>query len=104
MAGGVWYLRDWNNWIDNPELGQIAFQFGTRPLLTQESPIPEGWKDELTKLEEGDVLLHRFSPTGFYSSRGAQPVPAQPRGALRPPDRLLDRGGGRPSASSSTSA
>jgi NAD(P)H-dependent flavin oxidoreductase YrpB (nitropropane dioxygenase family) len=36
MAGGVWCLREWNDWIDNPELGQIAFQFGTRPLLTQE--------------------------------------------------------------------
>jgi len=68
MAGGVWYLRDWNDWIDNPELGQIAFQFGTRPLLTQESPIPQQWKDHLTQLEPGDVLLHRFSPTGFYSS------------------------------------
>ena len=68
MAGGVWHLRDWNEWIDNPELGQIAFQFGTRPLLTQESPIPQAWKDELTKIEEGDVLLHKFSPTGFYSS------------------------------------
>src|SRR6187431_1175664 len=31
MAGGVWYLRDWSDWIDNPELGAIAFQFGTRP-------------------------------------------------------------------------
>ncbi len=30
MAGGVWYLRDWNDWIDNPELGAIAFQYGTR--------------------------------------------------------------------------
>lgn len=68
MAGGVWYLRDWNDWIDNPELGTIAFQFGTRPLLTQESPIPQVWKDRLTQLEEGDILLHRFSPTGFYSS------------------------------------
>jgi NAD(P)H-dependent flavin oxidoreductase YrpB (nitropropane dioxygenase family) len=68
MAGGVWYLRDWENWIDNEELGQIAFQFGTRPLLTQESPIPQSWKDELTKIQEGDVLLHKFSPTGFYSS------------------------------------
>ena len=68
MAGGVWFLRDWDNWIDNPELGQIAFQFGTRPLLTQESPIPQQWKDRLTMLEEGDVLLHKFSPTGFYSS------------------------------------
>jgi nitronate monooxygenase len=68
MAGGVWFLREWDNWIDNPELGQIAFQFGTRPLLTEESPIPQGWKDALRELEPGDVLLHKFSPTGFYSS------------------------------------
>ncbi len=68
MAGGVWYLRDWEDWIDNPELGQIVFQYGTRPLLTVESPIPQGWKDRLRTLDDGDVLLHRFSPTGFYSS------------------------------------
>ncbi len=68
MAGGVWNLKEWEHWIDNPELGQIAFQFGTRPLLTRESPIPEGWKQRLMTLEEGDILLHRFSPTGFYSS------------------------------------
>ncbi len=68
MAGGVWYLRDWENWIDSPELGQIAFQYGTRPLLTEESPIPQAWKDRLRTLDDGDVLLHRFSPTGFYSS------------------------------------
>ena len=68
MAGGVWYLREWDHWIGNPELGQIAFQFGTRPLLTHESPIPDAWKDALRALEPGDVLLHRFSPTGFYSS------------------------------------
>ena len=73
MAGGVWYLRDWEHWIDNPELGQIAFQYGTRPLLTQESPIPQKWKDELTKIQEGDVLLQRFSPTGFYSSAVRNP-------------------------------
>ncbi len=73
MAGGVWYLRDWDNWIDNPELGSIAFQFGTRPLLTQESPIPQGWKDKLTHIAPGEVLLHRFSPTGFYSSAVRNP-------------------------------
>ncbi|MDX3909792.1 MAG: nitronate monooxygenase [Sphingobium sp.] len=73
MAGGVWHLRDWNDWIDNPELGNIAFQFGTRPLLTQESPIPQEWKDRLPLLEEGDILLHRFSPTGFYSSAVRNP-------------------------------
>ncbi|MBN8502485.1 MAG: nitronate monooxygenase, partial [Sphingomonadales bacterium] len=73
MAGGVWYLRDWDNWIDNPELGQIIFQYGTRPLLTQESPIPQAWKDALRTIEEGDVLLHRFSPTGFYSSAVRNP-------------------------------
>ncbi|TXI11775.1 MAG: nitronate monooxygenase, partial [Novosphingobium sp.] len=73
MAGGVWFLREWNDWIDNPELGAIAFQFGTRPLLTEESPIPQGWKDHLRTLEPGDVLLHRFSPTGFYSSAVRNP-------------------------------
>lgn len=73
MAGGVWYLRDWNDWIDNPELGKIAFQFGTRPLLTKESPIPDGWKAKLMEIEQGEVLLHRFSPTGFYSSAVKNP-------------------------------
>ena len=68
MAGGVWYLRDFEDWIDNPEVGPIVFQFGTRPLLTRESPIPELWKQRLMTLEEGDVQLHRHSPTGFYSS------------------------------------
>ncbi|MEO1090382.1 MAG: nitronate monooxygenase [Pseudomonadota bacterium] len=68
MAGGVWWLRDWVDWIDNEELGPMAFQFGTRPLLTQESPIPETWKSRLVELQPGDVLLQRFSPTGFYSS------------------------------------
>ena len=68
MAGGVWYLREWQDWIDNPELGPVAFQFGTRPVLTQESPISDAWKRRLVELEPGDVSLNRFSPTGFYSS------------------------------------
>ena len=68
MAGGVWCLEEWENWIDNPDLGPIAFQFGTRPLLTKESPIGDAWKQRLRTLKEGDVFLNRFSPTGFYSS------------------------------------
>ena len=68
MAGGVWFLRDWQDWIDNSELGPISFQFGTRALLTKESPIPDAWKKRLLSLKEGDVLLNRFSPTGFWSS------------------------------------
>jgi hypothetical protein len=68
MAGGAWHLVDWEHWLDNPEIGPIAFQFGTRPLLTQESPISPSWKKKLLTLKEGDVYLNRFSPTGFYSS------------------------------------
>jgi nitronate monooxygenase len=68
MAGGVWWLEEWEDWIDNPDLGPIAFQFGTRPLLTKESPISEAWKQRLMTLKEGDVFLNHFSPTGFYSS------------------------------------
>lgn len=68
MAGGVWNLGEWEDWIDNPELGPMAFQFGTRPLLTKESPISDAWKRRLLELKDGDVFLNRFSPTGFYSS------------------------------------
>ena len=41
MAGGVWRLDEWADWIDDPDIAPVAFQFGTRPLLTEESPIPE---------------------------------------------------------------
>ncbi len=68
MAGGVWWLSEWANWLDNPEIGPVAFQFGTRPLLTQESPISASWKKKLLTLKKGDIRLNRFSPTGFYSS------------------------------------
>ena len=68
MAGGVWWLSEWTDYLDNPSLGSIAFQYGTRPLLTQESPISHAWKDKLFSLKQGDIFLNRFSPTGFYSS------------------------------------
>lgn len=68
MAGGVWHIEDWEHWLDNPEIGPVAFQFGTRPILTQESPVPAAWKKRLLTLKEGDISLNRFSPTGFYSS------------------------------------
>ena len=73
MAGGVWRLDEWEDWLDNPELGPVAFQFGTRPLLTKESPISDEWKQKLLTLKEGDVYLNRFSPTGFYSSAVSNP-------------------------------
>ncbi len=68
MAGGVWYMRDWADWIEDPEIAPVAFQLGTRPLLTRESPISDQWKKRLLGLEEGDVFLNKYSPTGFYSS------------------------------------
>lgn len=68
IAGGVWQLKDWEDYIDNPELGDVAFQFGTRPMVTQESPISEAWKNLMLHLKKGDVILQKFSPTGFFSS------------------------------------
>ena len=68
MAGGVWRLDEWADWIDDPEIAPVAFQLGTRPLLTTESPISDVWKQRLLTLKEGDIFLNRYSPTGFYSS------------------------------------
>lgn len=68
MAGGVWHLNEWSHWLRNPEIGKIAFQFGTRPILTQESPVSDEWKSKLLTLKKGEIYLNRYSPTGFYSS------------------------------------
>jgi NAD(P)H-dependent flavin oxidoreductase YrpB (nitropropane dioxygenase family) len=68
VAGGIWWLSEWMEYIDNPEIGPVAFQFGTRPMVTVESPIHVNVKKRLMKVSKGEVLLQRFSPTGFYSS------------------------------------
>ena len=68
IAGGVWCLSDWQDYIDNPELGNVAFQFGTRPMITKESPISDAWKKLMLQTKKGDVILQKFSPTGFFSS------------------------------------
>ena len=68
LAGGVWSLYEWTDYIDNPDIGKIAFQFGTRPMITKESPISDAWKKLMLHLKNGDVILQKFSPTGFFSS------------------------------------
>lgn len=68
IAGGVWNLSEWEDYIDNPELGPVAFQFGTRPMITKESPVGDSWKKLMLNTKKGDVILQKFSPTGFYSS------------------------------------
>src|SRR5439155_25817966 len=65
MAGGVWYLREWNDWIGNPELGPVTFRFGTRPLLSQESPNSNPWKRKLPSLGGGEFCLYHFYSTLF---------------------------------------
>ena len=68
IAGGVWWLSEWEDYIDNKELGLIGFQFGTRPILTTESPVAKPWQAKLMSLKKGDIKLTQLSPTGFYSS------------------------------------
>lgn len=68
IAGGVWSLEDWKDYINNPDIGKVAFQFGTRPMITKESPISDAWKKLMLQVKKGDVILQRFSPTGFFSS------------------------------------
>ncbi|MDR0968786.1 MAG: nitronate monooxygenase [Holosporaceae bacterium] len=68
IAGGVWQLSEWEDYINNPELGLTAFQFGTRPILTTECPVAKAWQPKLMSLKKGDVKLTPLSPTGFYSS------------------------------------
>lgn len=68
IAGGVWWLSEWEDYIGNKELGNVCFQFGTRPILTQETPVAKAWHSKLMSLKRGDIKLNQLSPTGFYSS------------------------------------
>jgi NAD(P)H-dependent flavin oxidoreductase YrpB (nitropropane dioxygenase family) len=68
IAGGVWWLSEWEDYINNNELGLVAFQFGTRSILTTECPVSKAWQPKLMTLKRGDVKLTPLSPTGFYSS------------------------------------
>ncbi|MDR2760747.1 MAG: nitronate monooxygenase [Rickettsiales bacterium] len=68
IAGGVWNIAEYEHYLDNPEIGLVAFQFGTRPMVVKESPVSDRLKQILLNLKEGDIKTNRFSPTGFYSS------------------------------------
>ncbi len=88
MAGGVWNLSAFEKeWINNDFLQPLMFQFGTRPLLTKESPISDAWKNKLFDLKEGDIVINKFSPTGFYSSAVNNSFLAELRGIS---DRQVD--------------
>ena len=89
MAGGVWYLREWDDWLDNPELGPVAFQFGTRPLLTQESPISDAWKRGCSTLQEGDVCCTISARPGSIPRRCSNGFIEELCERARSADRLL---------------
>ncbi len=68
IAGGIWWLSEWLDYINNDEIGPVGFQFGTRPMVTMECPLADNVKKKLLNIEKGDVKLQKFSPTGLYSS------------------------------------
>jgi len=68
IAGGIWWLSEWLDYMDNDEIGPVGFQFGTRPMVTIESPLSEHVKKKLMSVGEGEVRQQKFSPTGLYSS------------------------------------
>ena len=68
IAGGIWWLSEWIDYMNNEEIGPVGFQFGTRPMVTMESPLHNDVKKKLLNVEKGGVKLQKFSPTGLYSS------------------------------------
>ena len=68
IAGGVWNLKDYEKFLDNKEIGNVAFQFGTRPIVTVENPAPMPFKQALLNVKKNDIKTNNFSPTGFWSS------------------------------------
>ena len=89
MAGGVWYLREWEHWIDNPELGPDRLPVRHPAAADPGKPdLRRPGSAACSTLEEGDVFLNRFSPTGFYSSAVNNPFIQELRDRSRAPGRL----------------
>ena len=95
MAGGVWWLSEWQDWIDNQELGPVAFQFGTRPLMTQESPISDAWKKRLLQLKKGRCVPQPLLAHRLLFVRRQQPLHRGAARQIRAPGRLQPARGGR---------
>jgi NAD(P)H-dependent flavin oxidoreductase YrpB (nitropropane dioxygenase family) len=68
IAGGIWWLSEWLDYMDSDEIGPVGFQFGTRAMVTVESPLGDNIKKKLLHVGRGEVKLQKFSPTGLYSS------------------------------------
>ena len=70
MAGGVWWLEEWEHWIDNPELGPIAFQFGTRPAADAGKPDQCRLEAAPVAVGGGRCLPQPLQPHRFLFQRG----------------------------------
>ena len=96
MAGGVWWLEEWEDWIDNPDLGPDRLPVRHPPAADPGEPDRRGLEAEAADASrKGDVFLNRFSPTGFYSIGREQRLHPGAARAQRAPGRLHDRAGGR---------
>jgi nitronate monooxygenase len=69
LAWWVWNIKDYDEYLDNPEIWKIAFQFWSRPMLTQEYLTNNiEWRNKLVQIKKWDISLNEFSPTWFFSS------------------------------------
>ena len=68
MAGGVWWLEECQDSIDNPELGPVGFGSGTPAAADQGEPDRRPGRAAADVAGGRRLPRIRFQPTGFYSS------------------------------------
>ncbi len=104
MAGGVWYLRDWENWIDNPELGQIVIPIWHAAAADRGKPDPAGsGRTASARSTTATCCSTAFRRRAFIPARCATPLPARPRRRVRNA-RFLIRNRKRATISSSSTS
>ena len=94
MAGGVWWLEEWQDWIDNPELGPIAFP--VRHTAAADPGIADQPRLEATPAqpEAGRCLPEPLQPDRLLLQRGQQRFHVRAARPERAPGRVFDRAGG----------
>ena len=75
MAGGVWYLREWDEWFDNPDVGPIAFQFGTRTPAHPGEPDLAAMEAPPARAQRGRRFAQQVQPDRVLLLRRVQLLP-----------------------------
>ena len=83
MAGGVWHLKDWQDWIGNPELGSDRVPVRHPAAAHPREPDPGGLEEAAARSAARRRAAAPLQPDRVLLVRGQEPLPRRPGRSAR---------------------